>query len=110
MHDEIGTSIRDYTSNGTYWDPLLNPLVYTFSNWSQTIIPQRPSNAPTSWFEFRGYWGDQAYESSDPRQGTVCGQIQWGNGPTFAIRKNLDRIQVSILVPFFSGLILVNHG
>ena len=96
MNDEAATAIIDYTSRGTYWDPLLNPVIYNFSSRNQKIEPCRPADAPTSWFGFQGYWGDQEYKLEDKRQGIVCNQVKWGNGPTFAIQKNLERKQVKL--------------
>lgn len=94
MNDDAETAIIDYTSRGTYWDPLLNSAIYNLSGRNQEIESCRPPDASTSWFGFQGYWGDQEYKSQDKRQGLVCDQVKWGNGPTFAIQKNLERVRV----------------
>jgi hypothetical protein len=98
MTDAGKTSIIDYTSKGAFWDPLKNALIYKFSNETQEVTAMHPINAPTSWFDFRGFWGDQAYQASDVRQDIVVGQLKWGNGPGFAIQKNLERVKVRFIL------------
>jgi len=98
MTDDQNTVILDYTSKGIFWDTSKNLWVYAFSAEKQTLTAIHPTDTPTSWFSFSGYWGDQEYESQDPRQGTVCNQVKWGDGPTFVIRKNLNRVKVSHLI------------
>lgn len=86
--------IYDFTSKGYRWNPSLNAVVYLFSASSQEITALRPRYQPTRWFKFLGHWGDAAFAYEDQRQGTVSGQKVWSDGPTFAIKKNLERMKV----------------
>ncbi|CAK7226858.1 Vacuolar protein sorting-associated protein 62 [Sporothrix bragantina] len=51
-------------------------------------------DAPTSWFHFRGLWGDDLYELGDPRQWRLFGQYHYTDGPTGPKFKNLGRQKV----------------
>jgi hypothetical protein len=54
----------------------------------------RNPNAPTSWFWFKGHWGDKFYELSDERQWRFAGQYHYVNGPFGPRYKNLGRSRV----------------
>jgi len=51
-------------------------------------------NAPTSWFWFKGHWGDKFYELADWRQWRFVGQYHYVNGPLGPRHKNLGRSKV----------------
>ncbi|CAK7212400.1 Vacuolar protein sorting-associated protein 62 [Sporothrix curviconia] len=51
-------------------------------------------DAPTSWFHFRGLWGDDLYELGDPRQWRLFGQYHYTDGPAGPKFKNLGRQKV----------------
>ncbi|KAH8812291.1 hypothetical protein F5884DRAFT_307021 [Xylogone sp. PMI_703] len=51
-------------------------------------------NAPTSWFWYRGHWGDKFYKLNDLRQWRFFGQYHYVNGPLGPIYKNLGRSKV----------------
>ncbi|KJR85063.1 vacuolar sorting-associated protein [Sporothrix schenckii 1099-18] len=51
-------------------------------------------DAPTSWFHFRGLWGDALYELGDPRQWRLFGQYHYTEGPAGPKFKNLGREKV----------------
>lgn len=51
-------------------------------------------DAPTSWFWFKGHWGDKFYELSDERQWRFAGQYHYVNGPLGPRFKNLGRSRV----------------
>lgn len=51
-------------------------------------------DAPTSWFWFKGHWGDKFYELSDERQWRFAGQYHYVNGPLGPRYKNLGRSRV----------------
>ncbi|KAF2272703.1 uncharacterized protein EI97DRAFT_425984 [Westerdykella ornata] len=95
MPDDEKTEILDYTSRGIFWDPSHNLVIYSFDMETGDFRAIHPADAPTSWLKFNGFWGDQEYGREDPRQGTVCKQSRWGDGPDFISRKNLGRIDVS---------------
>jgi hypothetical protein len=96
MPDEERTEVLDYTSRGIVWNPSQNFSVYSFDTETNDFEAVFPADAPTAWLRFKGFWGDQEYSMADPRQGRVCGQSLWGDGPDFIIRKNLGRVDVSL--------------
>jgi hypothetical protein len=51
-------------------------------------------NAPTSWFWFKGHWGDKFYELADERQWRFAGEYHYVNGPLGPRYKNLGRARV----------------
>ena len=51
-------------------------------------------DAPTSWFWFKGHWGDKFYELGDERQWRFVGQYHYVNGPLGPRAKNLGRSRV----------------
>lgn len=81
--DENGESVdRDLSPGGPYVPPT-----------SLTPAASNP-DAPTSWFHFRGLWGDDLYELGDPRQWRLFGQYHYTEGPTGPKFKNLGREKV----------------
>jgi len=67
----------DYCDAGYQWDPILSGYFYHFDPSSFTLTPLNYSGSsapfpyPTSFFYYKGAWGDLQYEDSDPRQKTV---------------------------------------
>ncbi|OAA52343.1 vacuolar sorting-associated protein [Beauveria brongniartii RCEF 3172] len=109
--------LKDVTDKGPVWDPALNRYAY-FYNYT-TDHDYRPDNAavapghtsatntgdihdsltpaasnsdaPTSWFHFRGRWGDGVYPLADVRQWRLFGQYHYVSGPQGPKFKNLGR-------------------
>ena len=90
------SEIVDFTSRGYRWDPSLTAVPYSFSVSSQKITVLGSQSRPTRWFYFLGHWGDASFESGDERQEIVAGQKAWSDGPTFTIKKNLERVKVTL--------------
>ncbi|KAJ9623970.1 Vacuolar protein sorting-associated protein 62 [Taxawa tesnikishii (nom. ined.)] len=87
--------LHDQTDRGPLWDPLLNAHSYTYNHTegilrSSLLTPR----APTSWFYYRGHWGDKFYPLSDPRQYRFAGQYHYVSGPSGPRYKNLGRKDV----------------
>lgn len=58
----------------------------------ETLFPAGSNpNAPTSWFHFRGRWGDGVYPLADVRQWRLFGQYHYVSGPQGPKFKNLGR-------------------
>ncbi|KAF4978212.1 hypothetical protein FZEAL_5373 [Fusarium zealandicum] len=99
--------LLDYCEAGQKWDPVLSAYYYRFDAATFTITPLIPPKQPstsspssnlTSWFYFKGQWGDRTYPDSDPRQETLprfkLKRFETGpNGPRFKhlVRKGLVR-------------------
>ncbi|OLN97839.1 putative vacuolar protein sorting-associated protein TDA6-like protein 1 [Colletotrichum chlorophyti] len=93
----------DYCDQGRKWDPILSAYFYRFDADSFTLTPllspneslntQSSSRNFTSFFYFKGWWGDIAYPDSDPRQDTVprFGLKRFQSGPTGPRHKHLVR-------------------
>lgn len=82
--------IIDLSDAGQIWDPVLSAYFYRFEPDSFTITPlvppkeSSPQSSPanfTSFFYFKGIWGDTQYADSDPRQETI---------PNFGVKRFLD--------------------
>ncbi|PHH62209.1 hypothetical protein CDD81_7336 [Ophiocordyceps australis] len=59
---------------------------------SHSLTPAAKNpNAPTSWFHYRGHWGDELYLLADPRQWRLFGQYHYVTGPTGPKFKQLAR-------------------
>ncbi|CAK7268815.1 Vacuolar protein sorting-associated protein 62 [Sporothrix epigloea] len=107
--------LRDETDKGPLWDPAKNNLAYHYdyaldreqdgasdsdapggSQTPPTSLTPASSNpdAPTSWFHFRGLWGDDLYELGDDRQWRLFGQYHYTEGPAGPKFKNLGRQKV----------------
>jgi hypothetical protein len=73
-------------------DSLLNPTEQTMRD---TFEPAASNpSAPTSWFWYKGHWGDKFYALSDWRQWRFVGQYHYVNGPLGPRYKNLGRSKV----------------
>jgi len=83
--------ISPYPSS-THANDILNP---SSQDMHDTFIPAacNPS-APTSWFWYKGHWGDKFYELGDWRQWRFVGQYHYVNGPLGPRFKNLGRSKV----------------
>ncbi|QIW99783.1 hypothetical protein AMS68_005301 [Peltaster fructicola] len=84
--------LHDDTDRGPLWDPLKNLKAFTYDIdagmvRSSTLNP----DAPTSWFDFAGHWGDRYYLLSDPRQYRFAGEYHYVSGPSGPKFKNLGR-------------------
>ncbi|KAL1890038.1 Vacuolar protein sorting-associated protein 62 [Sporothrix stenoceras] len=80
--DGDGDSHKDISPGGPYIPPT-----------SLTPASSNP-DAPTSWFHFRGLWGDDLYALGDPRQWRLFGQYHYTEGPAGPKFKNLGREKV----------------
>lgn len=103
--------LKDITDKGPIWDPALNNYAYhfdytvgddndteeEFSSISEPrglIAASKNPQAPTSWFHYRGKWGDQVYTLADPRQWRLFGQYHYVTGPGGPRFKALNRTQL----------------
>lgn len=108
--------LKDVTDEGPMWDPSLNSYSYYYDyksdddfrpdnaadakshtsvhhhDGSESLTPASSNpNAPTSWFHFRGRWGDGLYPLADVRQWRLFGQYHYVMGPQGPKFKNLGR-------------------
>ncbi len=111
--------LKDVTDEGPMWDPSLNHYAYYYDYQSdddfhpdhtaavaatssstadndddrpETLAPAASNpDAPTSWFHFRGRWGDGVYPLADVRQWRLFGQYHYVSGPQGPKFKNLGR-------------------
>lgn len=87
--------LHDQTDRGPLWDPLLNQKSYIYNLSTRALYPSTLNpDAPTSWFDYAGHWGDKYYPLSDPRQYRFWGQYHYVNGPTGPRGKNLGREKI----------------
>ncbi|CAK7268553.1 Vacuolar protein sorting-associated protein 62 [Sporothrix epigloea] len=108
--------LRDETDKGPLWDPAKNNLAYHYDyvldreqeaigesrkgpgdqqTHPASLTPASSNpDAPTSWFHFRGLWGDDLYELGDRRQWRLFGQYHYTEGPAGPKFKNLGRQKV----------------
>ncbi|KAK3365502.1 hypothetical protein B0T24DRAFT_635988 [Lasiosphaeria ovina] len=100
--------LKDITDKGPLWDPTLNNYAYWYdyeAGWAEeknptgqnrTSLAPASSNpdAPTSWFHFKGYWGDDILPLSDKRQWRLFGEYHYTDGPLGPVFKKLDRNKV----------------
>jgi hypothetical protein len=103
--------LRDVTDRGPLWDPALNKYAYHYDyelaaeenhairngtlDEPRSLVPAAVNpQAPTSWFHYRGRWGDQLYSLADPRQWRFFGQYHYVTGPDGPWRKQLGRSKV----------------
>ncbi|KYK60471.1 vacuolar sorting-associated protein [Drechmeria coniospora] len=62
---------------------------------THSLVPAASNpNAPTSWFHFKGRWGDQVYSLADIRQWRLFGQYHYVTGPAGPKFKRLDRAKM----------------
>ncbi|KAH8171306.1 vacuolar protein sorting-associated protein 62 domain-containing protein [Sarocladium implicatum] len=101
--------LRDVTDRGPLWDPALNNYAYHYDylldqdqqhRVTNDTLPEAPASltpaaknpdAPTSWFHYRGRWGDEVYSLADPRQWRFFGQYHYVTGPNGPWWKQLAR-------------------
>ncbi|XWW98778.1 hypothetical protein V2A60_006780 [Cordyceps javanica] len=113
--------LKDVTDQGPLWDPSLNHYAYFYDYQSDddfqpdnapelqsslglgsgsesdppvpdSLTPATSNpDAPTSWFHFRGRWGDGVYPLADVRQWRLFGQYHYVSGPQGPKFKNLGR-------------------
>lgn len=99
--------LKDVTDKGPLWDPALNNYAYHYDytkeyGWGheslrepQSLVPAASNpQAPTSWFHFRGRWGDEVYSLADPRQWRFFGQYHYVTGPDGPKFKRLQRSKI----------------
>ncbi|KAI4155560.1 MAG: hypothetical protein LQ340_000926 [Diploschistes diacapsis] len=85
--------LYDTTTRGPLWDPtILSLKSYTYDVTTDILRASNLSpQASTSWFYFRGRWGDKLYDLSDKRQYRFAGEYHYSTGPTGPRFKNLGR-------------------
>ena len=104
--------LKDVTDKGPIWDPSLNNSAYHYdytkeNRWdtrdpwddkvsrvgkTESLVPAASNpDAPTSWFHYRGRWGDEVYTLADIRQWRLFGQYHYVTGPSGPKFKHLDR-------------------
>lgn len=99
MHSAV---LVDLAEAGQTWDPVLSAYFYRFEPASFTVTPlvppkgltpESPSSNLTSFFYFKGLWGDVQFPDSDPRQETIpkFGIKRFIDGPTGPRDKHLVR-------------------
>jgi hypothetical protein len=76
----------DFQTKNPWYNPENDPETLTPSS----LTP----NAPTSWFYFRGHWGDKNFNKTDPRQYEVLGEKAYVSGPMGPRWKALGRRMV----------------
>ena len=100
--------LKDLTDKGPLWDPALNNYAFWYDyevdrkeennppDQERTSLVPAATNPhlPTSWFHFKGYWGDETYSLADKRQWRVFGEYHYATGPTGPKFKNLERRKV----------------
>ncbi|KAI0972328.1 vacuolar sorting-associated protein [Xylaria arbuscula] len=90
--------LKDETDRGPLWDPSRNFRSYWYDYTAAEGEGLEPTlenpDAPTSWFHFKGRWGDQMYGLDDTRQWRLFGQYHYVTGPQGPKFKNLARRKV----------------
>lgn len=87
--------VRDYTSQGKLWDPVLSAYWYKYNATGQTFFAAGDNNhSPTAIMRYKGRWGDKRYPDEDPRQSTFFGFKKYGSGPTGPWDKQLNRSEI----------------
>lgn len=100
--------LKDVTDKGPLWDPALNNYAYHYDYTMeygeeaedallepQSLVPAASNpHAPTSWFHYRGNWGDEVYSLADPRQWRFFGQYHYVTGPDGPKNKRLQRSKI----------------
>ena len=80
----IGVFLKDYTSQGTLWDPTLNAYFYSYNGAANSFSAYNGAD-PTSYLLYQGIWGDPTLPQSDPRQHDdfgIAASDEWTGGPT----------------------------
>lgn len=99
--------LKDQTDKGPLWDPALNNYAYFYDYTKEryeddedfdilsepkSLMPAASNpHAPTSWFHFKGRWGDEIYSLADQRQWRFFGQYHYVAGPDGPKNKRLQR-------------------
>jgi len=92
--------LKDVTDKGPLWDPSLNNLAFWYSPAPESTLmapageispASSNADAPTSWFHFEGFWGDDVYPLSDRRQWRLFGEYHYITGPAGPKYKFLER-------------------
>ncbi|KIY53467.1 hypothetical protein FISHEDRAFT_33355 [Fistulina hepatica ATCC 64428] len=94
--------VYDTTNQGPFWDVTQNYRGFWFDVQSETFTSaggasiggQEQYEEGASWLSWLGYWGDEQYPLSDPRQFCILGECTWESGPTGPYSKNLNRTAV----------------
>lgn len=90
--------LKDVTDKGPLWDPSRNLRGYWYDYEAKDDEGLEPvkenADAPTSWFHYKGTWGDKLYGLDDIRQWRLFGQYHYVTGPQGPKFKNLGRIKV----------------
>ncbi|KAI1085291.1 hypothetical protein F5B20DRAFT_521704 [Whalleya microplaca] len=91
--------LKDVTDRGPLWDPSKNFrgywYDYTVPGDAEGLEPVKENpEEPTSWFHYKGTWGDKLYGLNDVRQWRLFGQYHYVTGPQGPKFKNLGREKV----------------
>ncbi|KAI0387110.1 hypothetical protein F5Y04DRAFT_76970 [Hypomontagnella monticulosa] len=91
--------LKDVTDRGPLWDPAKNLrgywYDYTTTKDDRGLEPVKENaDEPTSWFHYKGTWGDKLYGLDDVRQWRLFGQYHYVTGPQGPKFKNLGREKV----------------
>ena len=87
--------LHDETDRGPLWDPTQNMHTYNYDLATNHLQATNATpSSPTSWFYYRGHWGDKRYDLRDSRQYVFAGQYHYVNGPLGPRAKNLGRKNV----------------
>ncbi|KAI1136169.1 vacuolar protein sorting-associated protein [Hypoxylon sp. FL0543] len=91
--------LKDVTDRGPLWDPSKNLrgywYDYTATKDDEGLEPVKENpDEPTSWFHYKGTWGDKLYGLDDVRQWRLFGQYHYVTGPQGPKFKNLGREKV----------------
>lgn len=97
--------LKDITDRGPLWDPALNTYAYWYDyekgleeeeyppeQQRTSLVPvSSHPDAPTNWFYFNGYWGDDIYPLNDSRQWRLFSEYHYTTGPLGPKFKYLER-------------------
>ncbi|KAI2467029.1 vacuolar protein sorting-associated protein [Annulohypoxylon bovei var. microspora] len=91
--------LKDVTDRGPLWDPSKNLRGYWYdyaaTKDDEGLEPAKENpEEPTSWFHYKGTWGDKLYGLDDARQWRLFGQYHYVTGPQGPKFKNLGREKV----------------
>ncbi|KAI1389534.1 uncharacterized protein F4822DRAFT_203925 [Hypoxylon trugodes] len=91
--------LKDVTDRGPLWDPSKNLRGYWYdyaaTKDDEGLEPVKENaDEPTSWFHYKGTWGDRLYGLDDARQWRLFGQYHYVTGPQGPKFKNLGREKV----------------
>ncbi|KAL1982870.1 hypothetical protein VTN96DRAFT_798 [Rasamsonia emersonii] len=95
--------LHDTTDKGPFWDVTQNYRGFWFDNSTQTFSSaggkstggEEQASEGADWLKWLGYWGDEQYPDTDPRQYCILDiECAFVSGPTGPIAKNLGRTAV----------------